>query len=483
MNSSVPSSTDTSLQLTLKELIQRSPIALTTEQTIRRGIELMGEHKAGSVVVVDGDQRPIGLLTQTDVVRRIVLGGVPLDAPIGDAMTTDPVSLPQTATLFDAAFSMASHGFRHLLLVDEQGRLAGVVSQRDLFRVMQRAGTGHLQRAISSAEEVATLRSALAEVRQSAFQMLAQGVGAEQMTQFISSNNDAVTRRIIELALRRHTLDDIEWAWLAFGSEGREEQTLSTDQDNGIVFLASEEEREGKRERLLAFAREVNRDLDICGFPLCKGDIMAGNARWCLTLEEWQRRFSSWINNPQPEALLNATIFFDFRPLYGRLDLAERMHEHLFSLSRADQAFQKMLAVNALRVVPPLGLIRDFSTETDEHGEAYIDLKKSGARLFVDGARVLALAHGLPAASTVRRLRDSASLPGGAGEQTEAMIAAFNFIQLQRLRHQHQQEAQGQAGDNRLYLNRVNELDRRILKEAFRQAKSLQQRLKLNYQI
>lgn len=481
MNTAAPP--DPALPTTLQTLIQRPPIALTAEQPIRRAIELMGEHNAGSVAVVDQDQRPIGLLTQTDVVRRIVLGNVPLDAPLGEAMTRDPVCLPLEATVFDAAFSMASHGFRHLLLVDAEGRLAGVISQRDLFRLTQCAGAGFLQRTIANAEDLATLRTALAEMRQSALQMLAQGIGAEQMTQFISSHNDAITRRIIELALRRHALDDLEWAWLAFGSEGREEQTLATDQDNGIVFLAGEDEREEKRQRLLAFAREVNRDLDACGFPLCKGGIMASNPQWCLTLEEWQRRFASWIDHPEPEALLNATIFFDFRPLYGQLELAKRMHEHLFALSRADQAFQKMLAINALRVVPPLGLIRDFSTETDEHGEAYIDLKKSGARLFVDAARVLALAHGIPAASTVRRLRESSTLPGGVGEQAEAMIAAFHFIQLQRLRHQHQQAAQGLPGDNRLYVDRLNELDRRILKEAFRQAKSLQQRLKLNYQI
>jgi len=467
----------------LSALVQRAPISVPPTATIRQAIELMGKFSAGSVAIVDEAGAPLGLLTQTDVVRRIVLGGIPLDKPVSEAMTREPVALPPTATVSEAAFAMATHGFRHLLIVDEHGVLTGVVSQRDLFGACQRAGIGHLRRAIDTAEDVDVLKNVLGDVRQLAFQMLAQGIGAEQMTLFISSFNDAVTRRILDLRLRHHALGDIAWAWLAFGSEGREEQTLSTDQDNGIVFVADDGGIETRRTRLLAFAAEVNADLDRCGFPLCKGNIMASNPQWCLTLGEWQRRFSNWIDNPQPEALLNATIFFDFRPLYGQLDLAERMHAHLFRFSRADQAFQKMLAINALRVVPPLGLIRDFSTETDEHGEAYIDLKKSGARLFVDAARVLALAHGLPAASTVRRLRESASLPGGLGEQTEAMIEAFNFIQLLRLRQQHRAAAAGQKCDNRVYVGRLNELDRRILKEALRQAKSLQQRLKLNYQI
>jgi CBS domain-containing protein len=472
-----------SLNTPLIELIKRAPISVNLTTTIQRGVEIMGEHKTGSVIVVNGDGAPIGLMTQSDVVRRVVLGRVPLDQPITEVMSHHPATLPDSALAYDAMFAMASRGIRHLLLVDEAGRLSGVISERDLF-ALQRVGLGQVRRAIESAENVAALKLALRDVQQSAFNMMAQGVGAEQLTQFISTLNDAVTDRVLELNLRQHMLDDIEWCWLAFGSEGREEQTLSTDQDNGIVFLPpAGSDLEACRQRLLAFAQAVNQDLDGCGFPLCKGNIMAGNPEWCLSLEEWKKRFSSWINNPHPPALLNATIFFDFRPLHGRRELADRMHEYLSGQSKASPAFQRMLAQNALSVSPPLGLIRDFVTETDDNGRAFIDLKKSGARLFVDAARVMALAHGTDTASTIKRLRRSAKLKGGAGDDTEALIDAFNFIQLLRLRHQHLETGQGRPGDNRIFIDSLNQLDRRILKEAFRQAKSLQMRLKVNYQL
>jgi CBS domain-containing protein len=472
-----------SLNTPLIELIKRSPISVNSSTTIQRGVEIMGEHKAGSVIVVNGDGAPIGLMTQSDVVRRVVLGRVPLDQPITEVMSHHPAMLPENSLAYDAMFAMASRGIRHLMLVDDAGRLSGVISERDLF-ALQRVGLGQVRRAIESAENVASLKTALRDVQQSAFNMLAQGVGAEQLTQFISTLNDAATERVVELNLRRHALDDIEWTWLAFGSEGREEQTLSTDQDNGIVFLTPEgSDITASRQRLLAFAQDVNKDLDGCGFPLCKGNIMASNPEWCLTLDEWKARFTSWIDNPHPEALLNATIFFDFRPIHGRTDLADRMHEHLFVHSKANSAFQRMLAGNALSVSPPLGMIRDFVTENDENGKSFIDLKKFGARLFVDAARVMALANGVDAASTVKRLRRTAKLRGGAGDEVESLIDAFNFIQLLRLRHQHLETGQGRPGDNRIFVGRLNQLDRRILKEAFRQAKNLQQRLKLNYQL
>lgn len=472
-----------SLSTPLQALIKRAPISVESTASIQRAVEIMGERKVGSIIVVDGDEVPIGLLTQSDVLNRIVLSGISLDKPITDVMSSQPKILPDTASAYDAMFTMASHGVRHLVLVGDKGRLSGVISERDLF-ALQRVNLGQVRRAIDSAESIGALKLALKDVQQSAFNMLAQGVGAEQLTQFISALNDAVTGRVIDLNLRRHTLDDIEWSWLAFGSEGREEQTLSTDQDNGIVFVKpAAGEIDSVRKRLLAFSSEVNADLDLCGFPLCKGNIMASNPEWCLTLDEWKAKFSGWINSPQPKALLNATIFFDFRAIHGARKLAQRMHEHLFKLSIPDSAFQHMLAANAMTATPPLGLIRDFVVESDEHGKAFIDLKKSGARLFVDSARVLALAHGVEAASTVTRLRRTARHKGGAGEEVEGLIDAFNFIQLLRLRHQHLETGQGRPGDNRIFIGSLNQLDRRILKEAFRQAKKLQQRIKMNYQL
>jgi len=471
-----------SLNTRLIDLIKRPPISVNGATSILNAIEIMGEHKAGSVIVVDGDGAPIGLLTQSDVVRRVVLGRAGLDKRITTVMTHDPATLPEGATAYDAMFLMASRGIRHALLVDNAGRLSGVISERDLF-ALQRVGVGQVRRAIASAENIGELQAALRDVQKSAFNMLAQGVGAEQLTQYISALNDAVAERILEINLPMHDLKDIEWAWLAFGSEGREEQTLATDQDNGIIFVAPDEAtRDACRERLLAFAKDVNRDLDLCGFPLCKGNIMAGNPEWCLSLDEWKRKFATWIRSPQPEALLNATIFFDFRPIYGERELAAQLHEFLFSQSKGNSTFQRMLAENALTTAPPLGMIRDFVVEHDDHGKAYIDLKKSGARLFVDGARVLALAEGVESASTVLRLRRTAAKHGGS-EAVEALIDAFHYIQLLRLRHQHLEAGQGRPGDNRIFIGRLNQLDRRILKEAFRQAKSLQQRLKLNYQL
>jgi CBS domain-containing protein len=467
----------------LTAIIKTRPQAVTPQTPVRQVIELMAAASIGSMIVIDDEQQPVGIFTQSDVLKRVVLAGIGLDTPISQVMSARPHALPISANAYDAALAMAMHGVRHVLAVDEGGRLQGVVSERDLF-TLQRVGLRQIRQTLDGATSIDMLLQAGQDVRQLSLNLLAQGVGAEQITQFISALNDTLTRRVIAFNLERHDLYGIDWAWLSFGSEGRDEQTFSTDQDNGIVYICTDiMDREQTQLRLLEFARDVNDDLDKCGFPLCTGKIMASNPDLCLTLEEWEEKFEHWVRMPEPQALLNATIFFDFRPLYGQFNLADRMRLSLLRRTRNNPLFLRMLAGNAISIAPPLGTFRDFVTDADADHPGTIDLKKYGARLFIDAARIFAMAHDVSATNTVQRIKQSAPLMAIPADQAAAVIDGFNFIQLMRLRHQHAEQTQGREGDNLIRPDELNEVERRILKESFRQARKLQQRLKLDYQL
>ncbi len=467
----------------LGAIVNREPVAVSPETAIRQVIAAMADQHLGSMVIVDHGETPVGVFTQSDVLKRIVLPEIPLDQPIEAVMSTPVHTLPQAANAYDAALLMAMRGIRHVLVVDEGGKLKGVVSERDLFK-LQGTGLRQIRHAIASATTLEVLQHARQDVRHLALTMLAEGVGGLEVTKFISTLNDSVTRRVIELNLDRHDLYGIDWAWLSFGSEGRDEQTFTTDQDNGIVFICTDiMDREQTQWRFLEFARDVNHDLDVCGFPLCQGNIMASNPELCLTLEEWEEKFAQWIRMPEPQALLNATIFFDFRPLYGRFNLAHRMRLPLLRHTQDNPLFLRMLAQNALSVAPPLGRIRDFITDADPDNPGTIDLKKYGVRLFTDAARVFALARQIEATNTVSRLKRGGELMNMPEEEIAASIDGFNFLQLLRLRHQHLEQEQGRTGDNLIRPAELNEIERRILKETFRQARKLQARLRLDYQL
>jgi CBS domain-containing protein len=208
---------------------------------------------------------------------------------------------------------------------------------------------------------------------------------------------------------------------------------------------------------------------------------MASNPLWCLTQDEWHERFTQWVRLPEPEALLNATIFFDFRPLYGNEALAKALRKWLLDLTGGSKLFLRFMAENAVRATPPLGRIRDFSFDNNTEFPHTLDLKGFGTRPFVDAARVIALANGIPHCSTTERLRVAAEQKKLGGDDINAVIEGFFFIQKLKLRNH---RVDGKPGSqNRLDPDKLNELDRQVLKEAFKQAKRLQSRLQLEYRL
>jgi CBS domain-containing protein len=456
----------------LATLVRRSPVTWAPETPLGEALASMRKLRIGSVVVVDKADHPIGIFTERDVLDRVVLESIPLDAPLSSVMTPNPATLDEGACAFDAALAMARHGIRHLP-VTRGGVLVGVISERDLFS-LQRVGMREVSRAITHAESQQALEAAAKDVRTLARNMLAQGMAVEQLTQVIVALNDRLVEHAIRMTLAGSDVADVDFCWIALGSEGRMEQTISTDQDNGLIFLNSDNlDADAIRMRLLPVAQRINDLLARIGFPLCKGGIMASNPKWCLSLDEWKSRFGDWLRNPVPEALLNAAIFFDFRPLYGNAALAETLRDWLLAEARQRPAFLRMLAANALGASLPLNFFGELSSS------GTIDLKGQGARPFIDAARILALAHAVPSTHTVQRLRLVAVRQGSAGE-TDAMVDAFDFIQTLRLTRQFASLEDG-GPPNEMDVARLNELDRRILKEALRQARKLQSRLKLDY--
>lgn len=334
-----------------------------------------------------------------------------------------------------------------------------------------------LQGGIQTANNVAALATHAEGARNVAVTLARVDAGPALVTRVLSLLNDAITERVLQLHQSRFRLPPTRWCWLGLGSEGRLEQTLATDQDNGLLFSASDDgEARQLREMFLPFARAVNESLADCGFPLCDGEVMACNPRWCLSLTEWQEAFATWIRTPEPDALLNASIFFDFRLIAGDQQLAEALRQYLTDTAAGNEIFLRMMAVNALSAQPPLGRLRDFdSSEPDGR----VDLKKFGSRIFVDAARILALGAGIAEAGTAERLQGVVASRVLSESSAAACVHAFHA--LQGIRFNHQMDAD--VADNLLDPNALNDFDRRILLEALRQAKLLQGKLKTRFHI
>jgi len=471
-----------SLETRIGELAIHEPVCCAPDMPLNQAVSLMHSRNVGSVVIVDGQMHAQGIFTLRDLRRLVGEGIADLSLPIAQVMTPSPFGLPPDATAFDAAIAMTERRIAHICVINK-GRLCGVLSERDLFS-LQRVDLVHLAQTILHADRIETLVSIRDRIRQLVDNMLAHGASSTQITHIITLLNDHTVRRVIELAIADVGDPGVPFSWLCFGSEGRSEQTLHTDQDNGILFEAQDTAEAALiRGRLLPLAERINRDLDTCGFTLCKGNIMAGNPQLCLSRQEWRRRFSSFVRESTPENLLGSTIYFDLRVVWGPPEGCDHLREQFLEDIRDNRIFQRMMAENALRHRPPVGRFRDFVVTRKGEGKATLDLKVQGLTPFVDGARLLALSHGVGACNTLERLRQLVEQEVIDKQDGAAYEEAYHFIQQTRMQQHQQQARAGQPYSNRLDPDTLNHLDRRILRESFRQAQRLQSSLAMRYQL
>jgi len=471
--------------VTASDLIKRKPVTCSPYHEVTFVAKLMAREGVGSVAVVDARNRPMGIVTKTDMTNRILAAGKTGSEPVRTVMSGPVISVAPTEPGFSVLLKMANFNCHHVCVVLGEV-LLGVISQHD-FMALQ--GSSPLA-VINDIEKQATVSglARLVEAMDRAVKgLLGSGVSAKDISAFISECNDRLTRRVI--ALTEETLHQeglgpppVSYCWLALGSEGRKEQTLRTDQDNAIIYSdpehGSDEDVQGY---FLRLAETVVSGLEACGFPKCRGDIMASNPRWCQPETVWQHYFSRWINKASPEDLRNCSIFFDFRPLTGNAILAQRLRVFLNENIKKNRAFLRHLTTNALYNGPPLGFLRTLVLEKGGDHKDELNLKMSGLVPLVDALRVFSLSVQSNVTNTLNRLelvrRKQLLSPDLADDVKEA----FGFMMLLRLNHHLMQKAKGAESSDYLDPKALPKLQEKSLVEAFHVVRDLQGELEARF--
>lgn len=409
-------------------------------------------------VIVPGD--PPGILTDHDFQVKVLAEDRGPDTLVADVVTPGLMTLPANTPAHAALLYMLEHGIHHLPLTRD-GVVAGLVTTTDLLRHQTRNPV-FLSRFIERVDSPSQLRNYANDAADLVERLVVGGLKVGQVGKILASVNDTLIHRLMTLAERDLGPAPCDYAWLVFGSEGRMEQALLTDQDNALVYA---DESEQNAHYFAQLAARVVGDLQTAGFPPCPGGYMATN--WCRSLGEWEQLMTTWVQSPTPEALMMAGIFFDFRVVAGRLDVSSL--ESIILNSAENELFGAYLACEALRFRPPLNMFRRISAR-----DGKVDLKKGGIAPLVAAGRVFALRSG----SSTRPTRERFEAARAAGVLSEDLcrivIETYRFLLSTRLREQLHDLRAGDEISDRVLLKRLSSLEQRHLKDAFGVIRELQ---------
>lgn len=455
------------------DLMSKPALVCAPDDKVRQAAELMRDRKVSSLGVVEKGSF-VGLITTRDLASRVVAEGLdPAVTPVSAIMTQQPLGLPEDALGSDVLNFMLEHGVGHLPVVDGD-RLVGIVTQTDLTR-FQATTSALMIGEIAAAEHVDELLQITARIPQLLVQLVGGNHAHQVVTRLITDVADAVTRRLIVLAERELGPPPVPYLWLACGSQGRQEQTGVSDQDN-CIFI-DDSFVESQRPWFEELARRVSDGLDACGYIYCPGDMMATNARWCQPVRVWRGYFLGWVEAPEPTAQMLASVMFDLRPIAGTAALFHDLQADVLEKASRNSIFVAHMVSNSLKHAPPLGLLRGFATIRSGEHRNHIDMKHNGVVPVVDLGRVYSLMGRLPPVNTRARLlaAEASGIISNAGARD--LIAAYDLIADMRLRNQASQVKTGLKPDNYLAPYDYGDFERAHLRDAFVVVRTMQSAL------
>jgi CBS domain-containing protein len=459
--------------LKVADLMARAPVTCAPGTPLAEAARLMRDRHVSCLGVVEDDGRLVGILTTRDLAHRVVAEGRDPSGPVGGAMTPDPLSLPPDALGSDVLHLMLERRIGHLPVV-EGGRLVGMITQTDLTR-FQAVSAAVLVRDAAAAEGPEGLAAVTARIPKLLVQLVASHNAHEVVTRLVTDVADAVTRRLLKLAEAELGPPPVPYVWLACGSQGRQEQTGISDQDN-CLFL-DDAVRPDDMAWFAALARFVCDGLNAAGYVYCPGDMMATNPRWCQPVRVWREYFRGWVDRPDPMAQMLASVMFDLRPIGGQAALFRDLQAETLAMAAKNTIFVAHMIANSLKHTPPLGLLRGFATIRSGEHKNRIDMKLNGVVPVVDLGRIYALQGRIDAANTRARIEAAGAAgvvsPSGARDLTEA----YDVIAGMRLEAQAAQIKAGGRASNFLAPSDLSDFERSHLRDAFVVVRTMQSAL------
>ena len=465
----------------VESIVNRELVYCDHEMPIQAAAAVMSQHNSSSIFIRDADSEFVGVVTDNDLRNKVTATGYDILKPVSDIMTSPLVSVSSQALIFETMMEMMQKNIKHLAIRDLKNQVVGIITNRDLLKA-QGQSPFFIVREIAQARFVNQLVQVRQQVPQLIQSLINTGAKAQNVTRFLTTVSDAILQKLIGFAIDELGPPPARFAFMILGSEGRKEQTLKTDQDNAIIIEdLPAKAAKAAMDYFLSFSEKVCDWLDEVGYDFCKGGVMAKNAQWCQPLRVWKQYFLQWIHTAEPESLLQASIFFDFRAAYGDTDIVDELRDHLFKSLVGWPGFFRHLTENAMFFTPPIGFFRNFLVESKgEHRDSF-DIK-AAMQPVVDYARIYALNHRVAETNTLGRLRDLLDQKKISAQQYQELDTVYSYLMQQRFVRQVKAsiEENGQP-DNYINPKKLSRIEQSTLKEIFKRIEKFQAKLSFDF--
>lgn len=470
---------DLAFSLTIRELCDPQVHTATPYNTIQEVARSMAYFKRNYTVIMDGDD-PVGMVTDYDLREKVVAEGRPTEWKVATIMSKQLHTIGPDVKAYEAILKMFQHKIHHLIVIGENDFFAVV----ELDRLLHGQGTSPFMflHQIGQAAGTEELKKRWEKVPAIIQDLQERGAKPQMVNQIVSSISDAIANNIIERSIRVLGPPPVRFVFMALGSEGRREQTLSTDQDNALIYDDVEPaRREMVRDYFLQLGTHVSEELNSIGFEFCPGGLMASNPKWNHSLSHWKDRYTSWVNDPTPENVMVGATFFDCRAIYGSSELWDHLRAHVLDMFDHDgYGFLTQLSKAALVNRPPLTFFRNLLFEKTEDKKNVLNLKRA-MQVISDFARINALHHRIETANTGERLFELRKKEILMNDEYLELEQAFFYLMNLRLRHQAMQMTHHQQPDNYLSSTEITQIEKVTLRQIMRLLESYQKRLSIVY--
>lgn len=453
------------------ELVSKKPVVCYPHTSIKDAAIRMEMSGVGSIVVVNGDMRPVGILTSKDLRGFIIHGKTP-EEKVSAYMSSPAVAIEADAPVFEAHLKLLKRGINHLV-VTKNGRVEGVITANDVLMLFEpTTSLVVLYRKLKKSKNIDEMRSAFTSLKITIANLVLRGMHFYDLSSLLTDIYDYIVEKTIEIIVSEMEKEYgklSDFVWVHMGSSARKEQVIATDQDNAIIHS-------GDNEAMLELGKRVCEALDHIGIPKCPGNYMASNPKWNMDVEKWKKMFHEWFMNLTSENVRYLSVFLDLRPIYGEDKLYRELMEEI-KQSYTSQSL-RFLAYDATMFEPPVGL---FGLRRLRE----VDIKMRGIYPMTNGVRVLALESGfIDITNTKDRLEKLGEIELIEEDLLNSLKEGYEFLQDLRLKNHSKGLLEGKEGSaNIVKLSEIDKIDALVLKETFKIISRFQKFLKGHYGI